>query len=141
MNILRRYFPTALVIVAGCLLSVVSFNVVATTESERARIHFDRAASDRISGDGRSIQESIEAVDSVVAFFAAHGDTNKGAFDAFATSSLEHHNSIQAHEWIPRVFATDRAAYEAAAQRHGLVISISFGETQTTVRTNTTPNE
>jgi hypothetical protein len=36
LGLLRHYLPITLVIAAGCLLSILSFNVVATTESEQA---------------------------------------------------------------------------------------------------------
>jgi CHASE1-domain containing sensor protein len=84
-------------------------------------LHFNRAAAGRISAVGRSIYAGIDVIDSLLVFFVAHGEAERASFDAFATSSLGRHKSIKALEWVPQVSATDRAAYEAAARRDGLL--------------------
>ena len=119
MTTLRRYLPVVLVVIAGCLLSVVSFGVVETIENNRAEAYFNRAASDRIFAVRRSIHANIDVVESIAAFLAASGDADREAFDVFATALLARHESVQAFEWIPRVPAADRTAYETAAREDG----------------------
>ena len=119
MNSLRRYLPVILVCIAGSLLSVESFSIIGTIESNRAQAHFNRAAADRIFAVGRSIHESIDAVASLAAFIVAHGDADRDAFDAFASSTIERQKGIKALEWIPRIAASERTTYEALAHQDG----------------------
>ncbi len=68
----------------------------------------------------RSIEHSLDAIISIRGLYAASSQVDRDQFRAFVEQNLTTSGELHAVEWIPRVPAGERAAYEAAARRDGL---------------------
>ena len=119
MKSIRRYGPVALVLVAGCLLSAAGFILVERIGEAQRKADFVRAADDRILVVRRAIDEDLEVVRSLASFRESAGGLDRKRFRSFVTPALSRHRGIQALEWIPRVTASERAAYEQSARDDG----------------------
>lgn len=118
---LIREWRLALVVFAiGALLTGVAFVTVRTQVRADRQADFQHRAS-RLAGLAEnSFDTPLEVLRSIPAFFEASEDVTRAEFRAFVRHSLERYPWIYALEWIPRVSAGERAAYEAAAIRDGL---------------------
>ncbi len=67
-----------------------------------------------------AIDKSTEVVDAIGSLYAASPELTREGFKAFTDSPLSRNWGIQALEWVPRVSAAERDAYEQAARRDGL---------------------
>jgi signal transduction histidine kinase/AmiR/NasT family two-component response regulator len=67
-----------------------------------------------------SLLRALEILHAVQTLFAVKPDISRTEFRRFVQSALVRLPELQALEWIPRVVAGDRLAYEAAAQADGL---------------------
>jgi len=116
---LKRYIPVALVAIAGVALSGWGFDAVRSLERVRAVTEFNRAASDRVAAVQRHIDADLEVLRAITAFYGSNDRVDRQQFHSFVSSALARQESIQALEWIPRVVATERDAYERAAREDG----------------------
>ena len=119
MKSIRRYGPVALVLVTGCLLSAAAFMLVDKIGEAQRKADFMRAADDRIFAVRRAIDQDLEVLRSLASFMDSAGDIDRERFHSFVTPALSRHPSIQALEWIPRVSAAERDAYEQSARNDG----------------------
>ena len=119
MKSIHRYVPVILVLVTGCLLSAAAFMLVEKIGEAQRKADFVRAAEDRIFAVRRAIDADLEVLRSLASFMDSAGDVDREGFRSFVTPALSRHSSIQALEWIPRVTASDRAAYEQSARDDG----------------------
>lgn len=115
----RHYRSLVITICVGVVLSLMMFAVVRAWERRGTQLSFERAAHDRIAAVRREIENDVEVLQAVAAFFAASREVERHEFRAFVNFLLAPRPSIQALEWIPRVPETQRAAYEAAARQQG----------------------
>jgi PAS domain S-box-containing protein len=109
-----------LVACAGIALSAALFIFARGWEQKQLQIAFNRASEDRISALQRGIEESLQELESINAFYAASEEVTRKEFHDFVRPFLRHNPSVQALAWVPRVPASLRATYEQAAQRDGL---------------------
>jgi PAS domain S-box-containing protein len=116
---LKRHIPVALVVVAGVALSGWGFHAVRSLERARAVTEFNRAASDRIAAVQRRIDADFEVLRAITAFYGSNDRVDRQQFRSFVSAALARQTSIQALEWIPRVSAAERNAYERAAREDG----------------------
>ena len=119
MKSIRRYGPVALVLVTGCLLSAAAFMLVDKIGEAQRKADFTRAADDRIFAVRRAIDQDLEVLRSLASFMESAGDIDRERFRSFVTPAISRHPSIQALEWIPRVSAAERDAYEQSARNDG----------------------
>ena len=117
---LRRYLSVGTVIAVGCVLSALATVWFERLEHATAEARFERAAFDRISAIRQSIDADLDVVRSVVSLYAASQVVDRDEFRAFVQPALAQYQSIQALEWIPRVPAAERQAYEEGARREGI---------------------
>ena len=123
---MRLNVPVALVVIGGTL-SVFAYAATRDWEEARATRDFEREAIGYATNLRRKFSSTIEAVHSIRALYGASIEVGRAEFRAFASVKLEDQGGIQALEWIPRVAAADRAAFEAAAREDGLA-GFSFTE-------------
>ena len=112
----RRYLFVLFVVCVGVALSAAAFVAVRTWEGQRARADFEQDAKGRIFEFKKMIAANLEALRSTSSFYAASNYVDRDQFRTFVAPALSHHPGIQALEWIPRVPAWQRTAYEEAAQ-------------------------
>ena len=116
---MRRHAGTILTFLIGGALSLAVFFVLQNWEDERLTrgLKFDAVAQATILE--QNITSMLETVGSIKAFYAGSREVERQEFARFTAIEMEDQTAIQALEWIPRVKASDRAAYEAAARRDG----------------------
>ncbi len=117
----RMFGPPAVALVLGLGLSWVAFEFVKDWELARADRGFERETINHMTLIERAISDALEAIQSVEALAHVWPDLNREQFRRFNVSEMTDRPGIQALEWIPRVKATERAAYEAAARRDGFL--------------------
>jgi len=110
------------VAICGAAISVVMFCVVRHLERSRAEAHFQQLAEQRLSVVRSNVAGALETISLLDSYFEASDDTgvDRQAFATFVAPALARHHYIQALEWIPRVEAAKRSAYERRAQADGL---------------------
>ena len=115
----KRHLPVALVVITGIALSGWGFHAVRSLERARAVTEFNRAASDRIAAVQRRIDADFEVLRAITAFYNSNDRVDRQQFHSFVSAALARQKSIQALEWIPRVSAAERNAFERAAREDG----------------------
>ena len=65
------------------------------------------------------IEGNLDVLRSIVAFYERSRLVERGEFRSFVAPAVARFRSFQALEWIPRVRASERAAYEEAARGEG----------------------
>ena len=116
---LRGYGPPVVALVFGISLSLGFSQFVQDWEADRADHSFEREAINHKTLIEQAMDHTLEAIHSIGALYAASHEVERVEFRAFASIEMEDQAGIQALEWIPRVSAAERAAYEAAAWRDG----------------------
>jgi PAS domain S-box-containing protein len=117
---LGRFLPVLLVSVVGVVASLAAFGVARHRDDLATQGDLNLAAEDVSSVIRKATDSQLLILNSLCALHAASVEVERHEFTAFARSLLADHRGIQALEWIPRVPASERAAYEARATRDGL---------------------
>ena len=116
----RRYGPVALLLLAGIILSAISFYVVREQERDLVQADLERHTRTRASALQVEIERSVEVLESIDGLYAASVKVERRDFREFVNVHLSRHSEIQALEWIPRVRDSERVSYEEAARTEGL---------------------
>jgi HD-GYP domain-containing protein (c-di-GMP phosphodiesterase class II) len=104
----------------GVVLAIDAFLLASSYESRLEWFRFSAVAEDRTLAMRAGVGRYMDALDDLRAFVVAgRGGIDRGVFQAVATRILGRTAGIQALEWIPRVPAEEREAYELAARRDG----------------------
>ncbi len=115
----RRYWLVGLILAAGVFISYESYKFIKAADFAEARRTFEERATDRLRSVGHLITTQHEVIHSVVGLFDASQHVDRGEFKIFLDSVLYQAPAVQALEWIPRVAASERPAYEAAGREDG----------------------
>jgi PAS domain S-box-containing protein len=129
--------PTIAVFLVGLAISAALFAIV-MRHSQQEELHqaYQEEAAPLALVLGRSLENTLEALASIRGLYAASNEVERDEFRAFVERTVGQNGEVQAIEWIPRVSAEDRAAYEAAARADGLV---DFRITEKTAAGETVP--
>ncbi|MFQ5617792.1 MAG: CHASE domain-containing protein [Rhodospirillales bacterium] len=119
MALVGRLLPAAVVAILGIGVSLATSGLVRQEEEGRLRYKMEDHAIIYGTVLAHIPQMHVHELHAIGAFYAASRVVDRGAFRVFARSILERNPGIQALEWIPRVRAADRTAYEKAARRDG----------------------
>lgn len=111
--------PVLVVAAFGVVLTLLAAVALLREEQDNRNIMFIQEANLYLTSIQRSIDRSIEVLDSVKSLFSASVEVTRDEFDAFAQRALARHHEIQALEYIPHVTARERPMYEARARRDG----------------------
>ena len=117
INSWMPYAPLALIALIGVLLTGYAFNVVTDWERQRVEQAFRHAALDRALVVQREIVQSLGVVQDIGSFFDASNWVERRDFRKFVGPALKRYSSIAALQWIPRVSAAERSAFEEKARR------------------------
>ncbi len=112
-----RYVPLALVAAAGIALSLAGFAVVRGWERARLDAQFERRARGFAAAVERGLASDLEVLYAIRALFEVSPRVEERAFRDFVRGSLVRNGNVQALSWNPRVLASARDRYEAAAGR------------------------
>ncbi len=100
-------------------LTIIVFFYAGTRERDQRQLVFARQAQTWAHTIDKSIHRSIEALYAIERLYVSSKSVERHEFQTFVAGSLTRLPGMQALEWIPRVPAAQRAAYEATAQRQG----------------------
>lgn len=120
--------PYVTIAVIGLGLSLAAFLLIHNLHKTAAQKAFEGPAGRYATAIVKALESNLEMVQSAGSFFSARNDANRWEFFQFAREPLPRHPAIEVIEWIPRVRAADRDAYEKEAQEDGL---FGFTFTQT----------
>ncbi len=112
-------YPLAaiLIVIAGAVVSVLSYRAGRQDELERAEVEFSHRAAVRHALAREVLERYEDSLFGLSALFMLDGNVSRTEFQR-ATSRLEARVAgAQAFEWAPLVLAENRAAVEANAQR------------------------
>jgi PAS domain S-box-containing protein len=118
---LRRHLPIVTLLCFGSLVSIVLFISIRSLEMEKAKAAFQRAAQERFDDLQSELDLTVGKVVALGAFCDSSYPITHSSFDSFVTPLLFGRDAgIKALEWVPRVFLSQRAAFEESARRSGL---------------------
>ena len=115
----RRYIPAGLTLGIGTSLSLAASALVWHSENQRMQVQFHEQA-DRLNVTlQQSINNNLEILYSLQAFYSASTEVTKQDFKQFVGPTLSRKGAIHSLNWILRVPAAQKAAYEAAIRAEG----------------------
>jgi diguanylate cyclase (GGDEF)-like protein len=116
-----RLHPSVIAIaLAGLLWSLGSSTFVWRWENRQAEHNLQQAASNQFLALQTGLNEYLNKLNALRAFFEASDEVSRNEFELFANRLLERQKAIQNFSWVQRVTGAERAAHEAAARRDGL---------------------
>lgn len=110
---------TILLIIVGVGLSVAGTVFLREHVIEKALLDFESEVEEGARSLKRELDRNLEVLFSLRALYETTGTVDRAAFGAFAARALRRHPGIRAVEWVPRVSASERPQYEAAARQEG----------------------
>ncbi|HSG82919.1 MAG TPA: CHASE domain-containing protein [Gemmatimonadota bacterium] len=116
----RRYWPAAAAFLVGAVLSAIAFALLTARQSTLQQSAFQRRTTEIAYAAEGGLNLPVEVLVSVPALFDASQEVSRAEFKTFTAGALERRPGIYALEWLPRVPASQRAVYEAAARADGL---------------------
>jgi signal transduction histidine kinase/CheY-like chemotaxis protein len=115
---LRRFGPVVAAVVATTL-SFILFFIIRQWERRDLQTGLQAIAQQRLELLRESIGESLESLHSLGSFYETGLPVDRAHFRQFVSDTLARRREIQALSWTPKVPASERAAYEAAARDDG----------------------
>ena len=113
---LRKYF-VIIVLVLGCLVSLLGFFTVQKMEQQRIAYEFEEAAQERIWAVQQAIQNALEILHATAAFYQAdENPVTRQEFKIFVSSFFLRNPHIIALNWVPRIIDSQRNFIEIATQ-------------------------
>jgi signal transduction histidine kinase/CheY-like chemotaxis protein len=113
----------ALVALLACAVVASLFALLFTQmrESERRayRTQMDTLASEKAALLRSRLASATQVLDTLVSLWEVDLVSSRQDFAMFARRALPEHPELRAIEWVPRVNAADKAAYERAARDDG----------------------
>jgi PAS domain S-box-containing protein len=116
---MRAYLSAALALCAGLLGTFVLFSLIRKGDNARLATRFADLADDRWLALQQRLIADMEVLRSVSRFYAASREVERHEFTTFTRDVFPLHPEILSLEWLPRVRAAERAAFEAEARREG----------------------
>lgn len=114
-----RLLPLLVVAGVGIMLSLLLFSWLMRLQRKEIEQEFRWRAVNHAAVIQRTMDRSLEALESVGALFAASQEVERSEFRRFTAGRFAHHPGLQALEWVPQVPDRERAAYEQAARADG----------------------
>lgn len=114
---LRRYSGVTAVVIVGCVLTFLTVRSEIQQSEEQLRVQLEWRATNEAVRFQHSLDRAIEVVDSIGSLFASDAQVNADEFHNFSHGLLLNHQEFQALQWLPRVTATSRPAFEAEMAR------------------------
>ncbi len=115
----RRYIPAALTLCTGTGLSLIAAAVAWNWENQRLAAEFDQQA-DRLNATlQQSINKNLDFLYSIQAFYSASAKVSRQDFREFVQPALSRNAAVYSVNWVLRVPAADKAAYEQTIRAEG----------------------
>ena len=118
---MKQYIPAVLALVIGGMLTLFAHDATRNWEEALEANVFEGEAATHMASLRLEITSTIEVIHSIRAFYNASREVERAEFRAFVERKVaKEYHGIQVLEWIPRVAAAERAAFEEAARADGL---------------------
>ncbi|MCE5194224.1 MAG: CHASE domain-containing protein [Nitrospiraceae bacterium] len=117
----QRYYPVVLAFFTGVIFSITMAVIAHKLEQKSSRDSFDKHAGILSATLRKNIDENLEVLNSVNAFYTASKQVSRHEFQVFLAKILAQYSGIQAVEWLPFVPESKRNIYEQAAVKDGFV--------------------
>ncbi len=118
---LRARAPEVVVLVIGVMISVAAFLTVRYYDEAADRHEFDRKAAHYLLVSRTAVDRYVGAVSEVATLIGEFGgQVNRWEFYKFTEERLPDYPGIQALAWVPRIYESERADLEQAANDDGL---------------------
>jgi diguanylate cyclase (GGDEF)-like protein len=104
----------------GCVLSAAAFLYERHQDNIHLKQRFEFLARERAARMQADIAHALESLKSTGGLFDASSGVTRSEFHAFWRDHMDSHPGIHAIEWLPRILAADRPAFEALGRAHGL---------------------
>jgi two-component system, NtrC family, sensor kinase len=114
-----RYIPAALTLFTGMSLSVAAAALVWKWENQRVQVQFHQQADRLNTALQQSVNNNLEFLYSIQAFYSASTEVTRKDFKQFVQPTLSLNSAIYSVNWIERVPASEKAAYEQAIRAEG----------------------
>ncbi len=108
------------ILLAGMWLTLHVTAAVRADAEAQVRDELTSLTRERVEQLRTQVLRSMESLNAISALFTAVPETTRSEFRTFVAAMLERQPELQALEWIPRVAAAEREAYELAAAADGL---------------------
>jgi two-component system cell cycle sensor histidine kinase/response regulator CckA len=115
----RLGLSEVVVIFLGLILSLTAFLIAWDLEEKNLAVKFKMDAYDIVSSLRRNLKGSLYELESIASLYAVSPGVRRQDFREFVKPYLSRNLGIQALEWIPRLPASKRAAYEQSARQEG----------------------
>ncbi len=112
-----RQITFLVVLLIGMLISWFLYDLLATNAANDLRLRFEREASQIEAGLQSQFDLSFEYLLAIPPFFQASDEVSEAEFRHFVSDALRRHSSIYTIEFLPKVMAENRAAFEATTRR------------------------
>ena len=110
----------ALFVAIGLTISFLVFSQMSDGTQRAVQSSLTSDAEERFAAIERSLATGIAEIESLAGFIASQERIDRLTFERYVEPILERQSSLQAVEWIPRVFDGSRGHYERAAREDGL---------------------
>jgi PAS domain S-box-containing protein len=107
------------VIVISAALGVATFAYAWDNDRTHAIDEFSARAASELRAVDVLLERGVTALESTRSFLEVAGPVSRADFAAFAGPQLGAHAEMQALSWVPRVPASERAAFEQSARDDG----------------------
>lgn len=115
----RIHLSVFVIVVLGCCLSVGAYHFAGQAVDNAKRESFRADAFQRIAELRRRVDTTINTLHAVRGLFAASKSVDRREFSQFI-NAIQLAPGVQALEWVPKVSADGRQAFEQRARREGL---------------------
>ena len=110
---LLRYFPTALILGLGLVMTLVATAWVERWERLSRQSEFQKQTNNLTTAVQRTTNRYTELLLSISDLYdAANNEVDEAAFRRFVSRAVKTYPGIQALEWAPQVTQSERQAYE-----------------------------
>ncbi len=133
---LRLHLSTLVAGGIGLLLSLIAAVAIGRWEARVSHVEFEGLASTELIVLQNGIDEYLSRLVALRTLFeSANEEITRSEFEVFSGRLLENHPGLLRVGWLPKIYAKERAEYEAAAANDGMVgYQIkAFGEAGTIV--------
>ena len=117
----RHHALVMLILFVGLALSFGASRLVWNLENEEVNADFERFASFWATSIENAIEANIDSLSHIQSYYAASDVVERDNFKTFVENELSSKAGIQALEWIPRVRASERDAFESSARTDGIL--------------------
>lgn len=106
----------AVSLILAAAVSVLAFLLVRSQENRTFEAQFEIDSADRVRAIQQEMRLNLELLQSVLSFYMASKEVDRGEFERFLETSVATHPGVQALQWAPLVALENRDSFEREAR-------------------------